>query len=168
MMQDRSTLIHLEYASERSFDEVVARFEAATGMAQGDRIREIATASNGDADAFVEGVRGLEGASGFMRFLDVDHGAWMKILGLAGRAKLYILGNPLIAVTMLRHDIGAALNVPVRVLIVEDPATKAAKLVYDLPSSLMARLGKPELDAAAAGLDEKLAALATLVTGAQA
>ncbi len=167
-MQDKSTLIHLEYLSERPFDEVVAAFEGATGVVSSDEFRQIVIASAGNADEFVKRVHAFEGRSGFMRFLDIDHGAWMGMLGIAGRAKLYILGNPLLAATMMRHDLGAALNVPVRAMIVEDPQTRRTRLVYDLPSSLMARLGDTEVDAAAVKLDQKLAALAEAATGAQA
>ena len=141
-MRDESTLIHLEYSSERPFDEIVAAFEAATGVVGNDEFREAVIASAGNAGEFSRRMQAFEGPSGFMRFLDIDHGAWMRALGIPGRAKLYILGNPLIAATMVRHDLGAALNVPVRALIVEDLPRGRARLVYDLPSSLMARLGK--------------------------
>lgn len=59
---------------------------------------------------------------------------------------------------MVRHDLGAGLNVPVRVLIYEKPDSGRTRLAYDLPSSLMARLGNKEVDMAAAKLAEKLAA----------
>ncbi|MEJ0094016.1 MAG: DUF302 domain-containing protein [Methylocella sp.] len=167
-MQDQSTLIHLEYVGDRSFDEIVAAFEAATAPVNGDQFREAVVASVGDVEDFEKRIHGFEGPSGFMRFLDIDHGAWMQVLGIPGRAKCYILGNPLIAATMVRHDIGAGLNAPVRILIIEDPSSRRAKLVYDLPSSLMARLGNDQLNAAALKLDEKLAALAELATGAHA
>lgn len=166
-MQDQSTLIHVEILSERPFDEVVAAFEAATGVAPAGEFRAAVAASAGDADEFIRRVRAFEGPSGFMRFLDIDHGAWMAALGIPGRARLYILGNPLIAATMIRHDLGAALNVPVRAMIVEDEARRT-RLVYDLPSSLMARLANAEVAAAAIKLDAKLAALAELATGAAA
>ncbi len=167
-MQDQSTLIHLEYLSGRPFGEVVAAFEGATGAAAKGEFREAVVASAGNGDEFIKRVHAFEGPGGFMRFFDVDHSAWMGMLGISGRAKLYILGNPLIAATMIRHDLGAALNVPVRVMIVEDPATRRTRLVYDLPSSLMARLGNEEDSAAALKLDEKLAALAEVATGARA
>ncbi len=35
-MQDSSTLIHLEYTSERPFEEVVVAFEGATGVITND------------------------------------------------------------------------------------------------------------------------------------
>lgn len=166
-MRDESILIHCEHVSARSFDEVVAAFNAAVGRAQGDALREAVEASRG-ADEFEARIRALEGSSGFMVFFEADHGAWMAKLGLHARAKLYIIGNPLIARTMIEHDLGVGLNVPVRVLIYEDPRTGTCRLAYDLPSSLMGRLGNDRVTAAAKLLDEKLAALAATASGASA
>jgi uncharacterized protein (DUF302 family) len=89
-------------------------------------------------------------------------------VGLAARCKLYVLGNPLIARTMLEHDLGVGLNVPLRAMIYEDPKSGKTRMAYDLPSSLMARLANQKVMAAAKGLDEKLASLAKAVTGAEA
>jgi uncharacterized protein (DUF302 family) len=166
-MKDESTLIHCEHVNERPFDEVVAAFEKAVPLIEGDALRELVSAPV-DANGFESHVRSLEGPSGFMRFLDIDHGVWMARIGLTARCKLYILGNPLIARTMLEHDIGVGLNVPVRAIIYEDPKTKKTRLAYDLPSSLMARLGNQQVTAAARRLDEKLASLAMTVIGTEA
>ena len=166
-MKDESTLVHCEHVSERPFDEIVAAFEKAVGVVSGEAFEEVLAAST-DATSFETLVRSAEGPSGFMRFLDIDHGAWMARIGHTVRCKLYILGNPLIARTMLEHDLGVGLNVPVRAMIYEDPKTHQARLSYDLPSSLMARLGNEKVSAAAKRLDEKLVALATAVTGAEA
>jgi uncharacterized protein (DUF302 family) len=166
-MKDESTLVHCEHVSERTFDEVVAAFEKAVGVVDGEAFRKV-VASSTTGEEFEKGVRTFEGTSGFMRFLDVDHGAWMTRIGLRARCKLYILGNPLIARTMLQHDLGVGLNVPVRAMIYEDQKTGGTRLAYDLPSSLMARLRNEKVTAAARLLDEKLAALATIVTGARA
>jgi uncharacterized protein (DUF302 family) len=57
------------------------------------------------------------------------------------------------------------LNVPVRMVIYEGTDGRT-RLGYDRPSSLMERLGNPELRAAAQKLDAKLAALAGRVTSA--
>jgi hypothetical protein len=66
-----------------------------------------------------------------MRFLDIDHGAWLSRIGLPARCKLYILGNPLIARTMLEHDLGVGLNVRVRMMIYEDSATGKTRPAYE-------------------------------------
>lgn len=166
-IKDNSTFVHCEYESDHSFEEVVSAFEKAVGVIDGAAFQEILDASP-DEKAFETRVRKFEGPSGFMRFLDIDHGAWLTRIGLTARCRLYILGNPLIARTMLKHDLGVGLNVPVRVMIYDDPKTKRPRLAYDLPSSLTTRLHNEQVDAAAKLLDEKLAALAKLVTGTAA
>jgi uncharacterized protein (DUF302 family) len=162
-MKDKSTLVHCEHVSERGFDEVVAAFEKEVPLIKGDAVRELVSAPAA-ANGFESRVRSLEGPSGFMRFLDIDHGAWLSLIGSPTRCKLYIFGNPLVAHTMLQHDLGVGLNVPVRAMIYEDRKTGKTRFAYDLPSSLMARLGNQKVDAAATRLDEKLAALTKTVT----
>ncbi len=130
-MQDKSTLIHCEHVSTRSFDEVVAAFSAAVGAGDGESFRKAVGAATGPED-FEARMRALEGSSGFMLFLETDHGAWMARAGLKARAKLYIIGNPLIARTMIEHDIGVGLHVPVRVLIYEG----ASRSPWGLPPGL--------------------------------
>jgi uncharacterized protein (DUF302 family) len=166
-MQDESTLIHCEYVSSRSFDEVVSAFRAAIGAPDREVFREAVQASM-DPQDFESRIRALEGTSGFMLFLEVDHGAWMARAGLQGRAKLYIVGNPLIARTMIEHDIGVGLNVPLRILIYEESGSATCRLAYDLPSSLMGRLRNEHVTTAAKLLDKKLAALAETVTATAA
>ena len=163
-MKDESTLIHCEHVTDRAFDEVVAAFEKAVPLIEGDALREIVGAP-ATTNGFESRVRTLEGPSGFMRFLDIDHGAWLSLIGSPTRCKLYIFGNPLVAHTMLQHDLGVGLNVPVRAMICEDQKTGKTRFAYDLPSSLMARLGNQKVNAAAKHLDEKLAALAKTVMG---
>ncbi|MGD1018544.1 MAG: DUF302 domain-containing protein [Verrucomicrobiia bacterium] len=166
-VRDESVLIHCEHESARTFDEVVTAFENAVGVADREGFQKL-VATSADEKDFEKRVRAFEGSSGFMRFLDIDHGAWMTRIGLGARCKLYILGNPLIARTMLKHDLGVGLNVPVRAMIYEDQKAGRTRLAYDLPSSLMARLSNENVTAAAKRLDEKLARLAEIATGAAA
>jgi uncharacterized protein (DUF302 family) len=74
-----------------------------------------------------------------------------------------ILGNPLIAITMLRHDVTAGLFAPVEVLLV-DEGDDGSSLTYVKPSTLMVVEDNPKLLSAATELDAKLAALAANVT----
>ena len=46
-MKDQSTLIHLEYESDKNYDTVIAAFEAATGTITGDEFRQAVAASGG-------------------------------------------------------------------------------------------------------------------------
>ncbi|WNG23752.1 DUF302 domain-containing protein [Cystobacter fuscus] len=163
MIQDESTLIHREYVSDRPFEAVVEAFEAVVGTLEDPSLQEALTAS-GDEAGFEARLRAAEGPSGFMKFFVADHGAWLARVGQKARARMYVIGNPLIARTMLRHDVAMGLHVPVRVLIHEHRDGKC-HLGYDVPSSLMARLGNEELLVAARKLDDKLALLAEQVTG---
>lgn len=99
-----------------------------------------------------------------MRFLTNDHGAWMSKMGMKAKIRSYIIGNPLVAQTMIAHDPGVGLNVPIRIVIYQT-ASGETRLAYDLPSSLMSRLKNPDVAAGAVKLDAKLRALATLASG---
>jgi uncharacterized protein (DUF302 family) len=156
-----------EHVSSRSFDEVVSAFESAVGSVEEIGLEALA-ASAKSTEEFETSVHSREGTSGFMRFLTVDHGGWLPRVGLKGKARMYTIGNPLIARTMLQHDIAAGLNVPVRLMIYEEPASRTTRLAYDLPSSLMSGLKNEEVNAAAKKLDAKLIALAVHATGAEA
>lgn len=78
-----------------------------------------------------------------------------------------VLGNPLVAETMLQYDLTAGLFVPVELLVRERSAGDGGgvDLVYVLPSSLIAGVGEKNGDLlkAAKALDEKLKALVDFV-----
>ena len=166
-MRTTFTVHHNEHVSSRSFEEVVNAFESAVGSVEDTGFPAL-LASTKSAEEFESQVKSRESMSGFMRFITVDHSAWMARVGLNARARMYTIGNPLIARTMLEHDIAAGLNVPVRLMIYEEPATRTTRLTYDLPSSLMSGLQNEKLTAAAKKLDAKLIALAVQATGAEA
>ena len=165
-MRTKFTVNHNEHVSSRSFEEVVRAFESAIGSLE-DIGLEALSASAKSAEEFESQVKSRESTSGFMRFFTADHGAWMARVGLNARARMYTIGNPLIARTMLEHDIAAGLNVPVRLMIYEEPASRTTRLTYDLPSSLMSGLKNEKVTAAAKKLDAKLIALAVHAAGVQ-
>ena len=166
-MRTTFTVHHNEHVSSRSFEEVVSTFEFAVRSVEDTGFPAL-LASTKSAEEFEASVQSRAGSSGFMRFLTVDHGAWLTRTGLKARARMYTIGNPLIARTMLKHDIAAGLNVPVRLMIYEEPATRTTRLAYDLPSSLMNGLQNEKVASAAKKLDAKLIALAIQATGADA
>lgn len=136
-------------------------------------------------EIFQEELDSVLGPHGFMFFSEMDHGIWMELfveppsqsseassgvlvekptIKARRQCKRVILGNPLIAITMLKHDLNAGLAVPVELLLVEedDDGEKegGTRIVYQLPSAFIAGVNtNPELRAAAEKLDEKLAAL---------
>jgi uncharacterized protein (DUF302 family) len=85
-------------------------------------------ASEVDKEDFEKRARSFEADSGFMRFLSLNHGDFLTLMGFPAKVRQYTIGNPLIAATMLLHDIGAALNVPVRMVIYEGGARGLAMI----------------------------------------
>jgi uncharacterized protein (DUF302 family) len=166
-MRTTFTVHHNEHVSSRSFEEVVSAFESAVGSVEDTGFPALLAATK-SAEEFESQVKSREGTSGFMRFLTVDHGTWLARIGLNATARMYTIGNSLIARTMLEHDIAAGLNVPVRLMIYEEAASRTTRLSYDLPSSLMNGLQNEKLTAAAKKLDAKLIALAVHAIGAKA
>src|SRR5262249_35733939 len=146
-------------------EEVIQAFERAVGSVEG--AYDDLVAKSRDTAEFESLVREHEGSSGFMRFFTADHGAWAALEGMLFRARMYTIGNPLLAMTMLKHEVAAGLNAPVRILIYEEPVGRTTRFAYDLPSSLMSVLGNEKVMDAARKLDEKLIALAVDVTGSE-
>ena len=142
------------YDTGRSFDDVLASFRGLIGDATA-----MSTPSGETVAEFEQRVKSIAGDSGFMLFKEIDHGAWLAHYGIRRKAVRLIFGNPLVAYTMLRHDIGAGLFAPVEILLVENEAGNGAAITYDAPSSLMVLDDNPPLLHAALALDRKLAAL---------
>ncbi|WP_322859675.1 DUF302 domain-containing protein [Mycobacterium europaeum] len=161
MTEIRFTGVRVRYDSTKSYDELLAALLGDIGE-QPVPINDIAT-SAGDWESYRQRVEPHVGPSGFMLFGVVDHGAWITKAGIDRRAVRVILGNPLIAITMLRHDVTAGLFAPVELLIADEGA--GSSLTYVKPSSLMVVAPNPELLGAAEQLDAKLATLAETVTG---
>ncbi|GAY13842.1 DUF302 domain-containing protein [Mycobacterium sp. shizuoka-1] len=153
--------VRVHYQSTKTPADLLAALLADIGE-QPVPITEIGTAC-GDWDSYREEVEKYVGPSGFMLFALLDHGGWIGKAGIGRSVIRVILGNPLIAITMLRHDVTAGLFVPVELLIV-DTEDGGSSLTYVRPSSLMLTEPNPGLQTAAEALDDKLAALAEKVT----
>jgi uncharacterized protein (DUF302 family) len=54
-----------------------------------------------------------------MLFYEIDHGGWLSKFGIHRRMMRWIFGNPLIAITVIRHDLTAGLFAPVEILVTE-------------------------------------------------
>lgn len=162
MQETKFDGVRVHYDSAKSYDQLVAALLADIGE-QPVPINDIATSTD-DWQSYQERVEPHVGPSGFMLFGTVDHGAWITKAGIHRKALRVILGNPLIAITMLRHDVAAGLFAPVELLLLEEDDGRSS-LTYVKPSSLMVVQPNPELLGAAEQLDAKLAALAEKVTG---
>lgn len=76
---------------------------------------------------------------------------------------MYTIGNPLIAQRMLRHDLRAGLNVPLRLLVLEDEERAGTRILYHLPSSIIAISGNSKLTEAAEDLDGRLERFVSMI-----
>lgn len=152
--------VRVRYQSTKSYEELVAALLADVG----DRPVPIDDFPAGfdSWESYRNEVESHVGASGFMLFAMFDHGGWIKKAGIDRKVLRVIIGNPLIAITMLRHDVTAGLFAPVELLLVDEEGGRSS-LTYVKPSTLMVVEPNPGLLVSAEELDAKLAALAAKV-----
>jgi uncharacterized protein (DUF302 family) len=153
--------VRVRYDSAQGYDQLLAALLADIGE-KPVSLDELATTTD-DWQTYQDKVEPLSGPSGFMLFNLIDHGAWITKGGIDRKVMRVVLGNPLIAITMLRHDVTAGLFAPVELLLADEGEGRSS-LTYVKPSSLMVVENNPELRAAAEELDAKLAALVIKVT----
>jgi uncharacterized protein (DUF302 family) len=134
-------------------------FDGLLGHAPFEELGALVRESNSREEFEREVQRRFVGESGFRKFAEVNHGSWLGMYGIHRRTVRWIFGNPLIAVTMIRHDMTAGLFAPVEMLITEAENGAGVTLTYLLPSSLMVIEDNLPLRAAAEALDEKVAVL---------
>ncbi|CZR67771.1 uncharacterized protein PAC_17670 [Phialocephala subalpina] len=174
----------LTFQSPKFFDEVMQKLYFSIGgpdrIGSWKRPVHSVTISTEEArERFEEGIKAVLGPHEFMIFKrgewfgrvglgmraddrqEFDHGSWIPFYGVGDglKSKRIILGNPMIAITMLKHDITAGLAVPVEVLVSEVlvGGEKKTEVMYNLPSGLIAGINKDENLVEAVGkLDEKL------------
>jgi uncharacterized protein (DUF302 family) len=149
------TGVRIEVATSVAFDEVLARLRSLMGRASLAEIVALAQTPITEAEFSRTVQERFEGESGFMLFAEVDHGGWLSKFGVNRRTVRWILGNPVIAVTMIRHDITAGLFAPVEILVTQAEDGQGATVTYIRPSSLMVVDQNPSLLAAATLLDAK-------------
>jgi uncharacterized protein (DUF302 family) len=155
-------VMHHEHSSGRTYEAVVRALYEATGSAE----EGVSTLIDGvtSREDFEKTFKAREGASGFMRFMVIDHGDWLsRFYDRPAKRLLAILGNPFVAITMLSTDLRSGLNVPTRIYVFQ-AGGDLTKVAYDLPSSLMTDLSA-ETRVAAVKLDAKLVELATEISG---
>ena len=155
--------VRLRFESDKSFDEVLSSLLADVG----DKpllLNEVASKFE-SWDSYRREIESHVGPSGFSLFATIDHGAWIKKVGIRRKVVRLIIGNPTIAITMMRHDLTAGLFAPVELILIEEDDGRSS-LTYIRPSSLMVVEPNDALLAAARQLDAKLQALATKVTSA--
>jgi uncharacterized protein (DUF302 family) len=147
-----------------NMDDVVAKFRERMGQLTIAAVIDMAQKA-GSVEEFESEARKFIPESGFVIFEEIDHGAWLQRYGLGRKNLRWLFGNPVIAVTMIRHDATAGLFVPVELLFTEDAGSEGCTITYVVPSSLIAIDDNPPLLTAARRLDDKLEALMASALG---
>ena len=144
--------------SSKSFEEVVARLEAAVGHPDMNEFRRDVASAKTDAE-LEKVIHQAIGASGFMEFIRFDFGEIVrKARGDEAPQSLRLLiGNPLIMKQMIEHAPDAGSYAPVTILI--DTRADGVHLSYDKMASLLAPYGSAAAMKVAQDLDSKVEAL---------
>jgi uncharacterized protein (DUF302 family) len=158
--------LRIEVDTLVSFDEVLSRLRRLMGDARMPEFAALAKVAMTEAEFAQKVEERFIGESGFTLFHEIDHGGWLPRFGINKRSVRLILGNPLIAITMIRHDITAGLFAPVEILVTEKEGGAGTTVAYVRPSSLIVIEENPLLHKAAKALDEKLDALISKATDA--
>lgn len=155
MSRSQFSIEHVKLTVPKGYDAFRAALEPQIGQFEPAAYEALAA---GNADLARSRLQSMTGSSGFMLFTKSDHGLVLSLVGKSAKAMQYLLGNPLYAVEMTQHAIGAALYAPLRLLIYEISAAETG-VEYDLPSSQFGQFGDPDVDRMARSLDEKLESL---------
>src|SRR6266436_589393 len=132
--------IHLETA--KPFGEIAAALEARMGKFDPAVYEQLKKGA--DPEVVRARLEKMAGPSGFMLFRTSDHGALLRLASQKRKALQYLLGNPLIAIEMTRHDVRAGLYAPLRVLVYENDEGKTC-VEYDRPTSLFGQFGNAKV-----------------------
>lgn len=95
---------------------------------------------------------------GFFIFYTLDVSPFMNARGHKAQCKTYLMGNPLIAEEMYRHDAEVMLYAPLRTSIFTD-ADGSAHFAIDKPSDLFGSFDDPQIASTGQSLDAKVASL---------
>ena len=152
--QTEFTGVLVRVDSVLSLERLVQKLRERMGRADMVQLRELARIAATEEEFAREVEARFVGRSGFMLFAELDHGAWLSRYGIRRQVLRWILGNPLIAITMLRHDVTAGLFAPVEILLTDRPPEQGSTVTYLKPSSLVGT--NREVLEAARKLDTKL------------
>jgi uncharacterized protein (DUF302 family) len=144
-------VLHRSVEIEAGFGRFTSALEKILGRFPAEVHQEIFAQPQAAADR----LKAAEGAQGLMIFSVFDHGAALNMVGARTNARQYLIGNPLTAIEMTRHDIRAALYAPLRVLVYE-PREGATIVEYDQASTLFGQFGREDVTGVARALDVKL------------
>lgn len=101
----------------------------------------------------------LVAKNGMMVLAEVDHGKILSMTGLKLKAKLFLVGNPMVGKQLFEQNHSVGLYIPVRLYVYTDANGKTF-VEYDKPSSLLSQFNDEKIGMVAKMLDEKIGGLA--------
>jgi uncharacterized protein (DUF302 family) len=154
------TVTHVKVCSEKSYAQVTTAIESLVGKANNLIFQKLIDANASFTDV-ENAVKSMVGKNDLMIFTHLESGKVLSLCGKFKQAKLYIIGNPLIANRMFEEDPAVGLYVPLRLFVYDEYNGKTC-IIYDKPSSLLARFENQKILRVAEMLDQKLAELVTM------
>ena len=149
------SVTHVSVSTALAYDRLIEAFEGSLGRwdpSLGKSLsREAASWPKVEAT-----VTKIAEPFGLVRMSKIDQGRLTSLSGKVKHCSLYLVGNPVIANQIIEIDLRGSFYVPFRVAIYDDGETNGRIISYDLPSSFLATLGRPELTAIGESLDEKM------------
>ena len=103
--------VRLRFDSEKRFDELV--FALLADVSEKPLMIHELPGKFERWESYKAEVESQVGPSGFISFAIMNHGAWIKKVQIRKKVLRVVIGNPLLAITMLRHDLTAGLFAPV-------------------------------------------------------
>lgn len=153
-------MTRIEIATGMAFDEFVAAFEKAAPSFDRRTVERI-VATGGDWDDVRTAV--AENAPNeLMVYAKIDAAGLFGLAGHRTQAIEYLVGNHVIAETMLRHDPKALLYAPLRMLVYSNGDGHAV-FTMERPSTALGSLGIAEVTKVGASLDRKVVNLLRIV-----
>jgi len=149
-MTKSNQIRHLAVKLNTPFEKFTGQLERALGKFDPKQI-----AVHFETPASLEdAIKKMQGYEGLMLFNKYDHGALLTAIDAPRKAIHYMIGNPLIASTMTRHDLRAGLYAPLQAIVYEGK-DKTAYIEYDLPSDLFGQFNNADVTSTGKSLDTK-------------
>lgn len=112
-------------------------------------------------DDVAKAVKNLVAKNGMMVMAEVDQGKMLSMAGMQLKAKLFLIGNPMVGKQLFEQNRAVGLYVPLRLSVFTDSSGKTF-LEYDKPSSLLMQFKSDQINMVGKMLDEKIGGLAQM------
>jgi len=154
MITSHFTIDHVRLVTDKNFTDVTRSLEDHLGRFDPTVLQSLRPDTD-RVDDVKSRIEAMARPSGFMLFGTIDHGELLSLFGQKRRAIQYVVGNPLIALQMTRHNVAAGLYAPLRLIVFEDENGET-HIEYDQPSSLFGQFNDDRITSVAEQLDRKM------------